>query len=155
MNNKDNIAFGKIVLVIIGLFVLIGGLCSAMEPEHMCAYYNCDITVAEEGDYCYLHNHSRSSGGYKKKTGSSTSSKYNSTSSGSTTNSSSNKTSSSTGNKTSNSSSKKKYNSGNSYDAGYDDVYMADDYDWDRYLEDDDYANGVDDALEDMDDGDW
>ena len=38
-----------------------------------------------------------------------------------------------------------------SYDAGYNDVYENDDFDWDRYLEDDDYAEGVDDAMEDLD----
>lgn len=39
-----------------------------------------------------------------------------------------------------------------SYDDGYNDVYEEDDYDWDRYYRDDDYASGVDDALEDMED---
>lgn len=38
-----------------------------------------------------------------------------------------------------------------SYDDGYNDVYENDDFDWDRYLEDDDYAEGVDDAMEDLD----
>ena len=38
-----------------------------------------------------------------------------------------------------------------SYDDGYEDVYEDDDYDWDRYRSDDDYADGVDDAMEDMD----
>lgn len=41
------------------------------------------------------------------------------------------------------------------YDAGYEDVYDNDDYDLDRYNSDRDYANGVDDAMEDMEDGDW
>ena len=35
-----------------------------------------------------------------------------------------------------------------SYDDGYNDIYEEDDYDWDRYEEDDDYASGVDDAIE-------
>lgn len=35
------------------------------------------------------------------------------------------------------------------YDEGYDDVYMDDDYDLDRYNKDRDYADGVDDAEED------
>ena len=30
-------------------------------------------------------------------------------------------------------------------------VYEDDDYDWDRYQSDDDYAAGVDDAMEDED----
>ena len=41
-----------------------------------------------------------------------------------------------------------------SYDDGYDDVYMDGDYDDDRYDSDDDYAAGVDDAIDD-DDEDW
>lgn len=40
----------------------------------------------------------------------------------------------------------------NGYDEGYEDVYENDDYDWDRYYEDQDYADGVDDA---MDEEDW
>jgi hypothetical protein len=40
---------------------------------------------------------------------------------------------------------------GNSYDDGYEDIYDDDDYDWDRYQSDSDYASGVDDAMEDMD----
>ena len=54
------------------------------------------------------------------------------------------------------------YNSSHShdsYDSGYDDVYMDGDYDQDRYDRDDDYATGVDDAIEedieDGNDGDW
>jgi hypothetical protein len=42
-----------------------------------------------------------------------------------------------------------------SYDDGYDDVYMDDDYDYDRYNSDKNYARGVDDALEDEEDGEW
>ena len=45
----------------------------------------------------------------------------------------------------------KKYNSYSSYDEGYEDVYDNDDYDWDRYWSDSDYADGVDDAMEDAD----
>ena len=37
-----------------------------------------------------------------------------------------------------------------SYDDGYDDIYMNDDYDYDRYYTDSDYANGVDDAMDDF-----
>lgn len=38
-----------------------------------------------------------------------------------------------------------------SYDEGYEDVYLDDDYDDDRYRTDNEYANGVDDAMEDED----
>ena len=49
-------------------------------------------------------------------------------------------------------------NSYKSYDDGYDNVYMDEDYDDDRYNSDSDYADGVDDAIEDdyeEGDGDW
>ena len=38
-----------------------------------------------------------------------------------------------------------------SYDDGYNDIYEDDNYDWDRYENDDVYAAGVDDAMEDED----
>lgn len=42
-------------------------------------------------------------------------------------------------------------NSYKSYDDGYDAVYDDDDYDYDRYNRDPDYADGVDDALDELD----
>lgn len=41
--------------------------------------------------------------------------------------------------------------SGNGYDDAYDDVYSDGEPDWDRYDEDEDYANGADDAMEEYD----
>lgn len=38
-----------------------------------------------------------------------------------------------------------------SYDDGYDDIYMDGDYDDERYRTDSDYADGVDDAMDDSD----
>lgn len=40
------------------------------------------------------------------------------------------------------------------YDDGYDDIYMDGDYDYDRYDSDSDYADGVDDAMDEFGD-DW
>lgn len=37
------------------------------------------------------------------------------------------------------------------YYRGYEDVYEDEDYDWDRYYSDDDYASGVDDAIDELD----
>ena len=54
----------------------------------------------------------------------------------------------STGSKTSS-----KWSTHDSYDDGYEDIYENGDYDWDRYKTDRDYADGVDDAMED--DEDW
>jgi len=46
--------------------------------------------------------------------------------------------------------------SNSSYDDGYDDVYFDEDYDWDRYQTDPDYADGVDDAIDEWEeDDDW
>ena len=42
------------------------------------------------------------------------------------------------------------YNSYDSYDDGYDDVYLDGDYDYDRYDRDSDYADGVDDAMDEL-----
>ena len=37
------------------------------------------------------------------------------------------------------------------YDDGYDDIYDDGDYDYDRYDNDEDYAEGVDDAMAEID----
>lgn len=39
-----------------------------------------------------------------------------------------------------------------SYDEGFEAVYDDDDYDWDRYDSDDEYADGVDDAISQLED---
>ena len=49
------------------------------------------------------------------------------------------------------SSSKKSYKTYDSYDDGYDAIYDDDDYDEDRYDSDQDYAAGVDDAMDELD----
>lgn len=41
-----------------------------------------------------------------------------------------------------------------SYDEGYDDIYFDEDYEYDRYDKDSDYADGVDDAMDDLEE-DW
>lgn len=51
-------------------------------------------------------------------------------------------------------SSSKKSNTYDSYDDGYDDIYMDGDYDYDRYDRDSDYADGVDDAMDEFEE-DW
>lgn len=43
------------------------------------------------------------------------------------------------------------YNTYNSYDEGYDDIYMDEEYDSERYDRDSDYADGVDDAMDEFD----
>ena len=58
---------------------------------------------------------------------------------------STNKPSYSSGTKKSTTTKKSTYDS---YDDGYDDIYMDGDYDYDRYDRDSDYADGVDDAMD-------
>lgn len=147
-------------VAIIGFFV---SLTEKEDPK--CAFAGCDNTVSTEGGYCYQHNTpgKRRKATYGTSSSHSHSTTSSTTSSGSTSNSSgssSNSGSSSSSYKPSSSSSK--YNSSHSYDSyddGYDDVYFDSDYDQDRYDRDDDYATGVDDAIEedieDGNDGDW
>ena len=96
------------------------------------------------------------SSSYSNKYGSTGSSSY---SSGTKKNSASNSSTykSSTGsnntyNSSGSTSSTKKSNPYASYDDGYDDIYMDGDYDDDRYSSDKDYADGVDDAIDELGD---
>lgn len=160
--NNNQKSAGYAILGVIIVFAIIGFFVSLTEKEDpKCAFAGCDNTVSTEGGYCYQHN---TLGKRRKATyGTSSSHSHSTTSSGSTSNSSgssSNSGSSSSSYKPSSSNSK--YNSSHShdsYDSGYDDVYMDGDYDQDRYDRDDDYATGVDDAIEedieDGNDGDW
>ena len=128
-------------IIVIGYFLFIGLIMDTSTPK--CIKSGCDNDQAEGSSYCYLHKLYSGSSSYKSK-----SSSY-SNSSGS----SSSKSSSSSNKSTSSSSSKSKYSSNpySSYDDGYEDVYENDDYDWDRYYSDDDYADGVDDAMDELD----
>lgn len=79
----------------------------------------------------------------------------------STSNSSSYSSGSSENYSYSNNSSKSNYNydydysyTYDSYDDGYDAIYMDGDYDYDRYEYDSEYADGVDDAIDELGD-DW
>ena len=95
---------------------------------------------------------SKSGSSSSKTGGSSSTSKVSSSGSTSTTatKSSGSKSTSTKSTKSSStkSSSKKKYY--DSYDDGYDDIYMDGDYDYDRYNKDSDYADGVDDAMDEF-----
>lgn len=128
-------------VVFMFVFLLIWGfIIDATEPK--CIKVGCDNKQAEGSSYCYLHKLYSGSGSHKSKTSS-----YSNGSKGSST------TSSAPGSKSSTSSNRSNYSSGSysSYDDGYEDVYENDDYDWDRYYSDDDYADGVDDAMDELD----
>ena len=155
--NNNQKSVGYAILGVIIVFAIIGFFVSLTEKEDpKCAFAGCDNTVSTEGGYCYQHN----TPGKRRKATYGTSSTTGSGSSSNSSGSSSNSGSSSSSYKPSSSNSK--YNSSHShdsYDSGYDDVYMDGDYDQDRYDRDDDYATGVDDAIEedieDGDEGDW
>ena len=82
---------------------------------------------ASPAAYCWVHRPSKSS--TKSSTSYSSKSSYSSSYSGS----------------------KKSYKTYDSYDDGYDAIYDDDDYDEDRYDSDQDYAAGVDDAMDELD----
>lgn len=160
--NNNQKSVGYAILGVIIVFAIIGFFVSLTEKEDpKCAFAGCDNTVSTEGGYCYQHN---TPGKRRKATyGTSSSHSHSTTSSGSTSNSSgSSPNSGSSSSSYKPSSLNSKYNSSHShdsYDSGYDDVYMDGDYDQNRYDRDDDYATGVDDAIdddiEDGDEGDW
>lgn len=138
-------SFGEtviLVLMVIGIFLLVGMICGE-SAKNKCILKGCDNKRAPGSSYCYLHKSygKTSSGSYTKSSGTK--------SSGSSYSGSKTKTSGSTY-----SGSSKKSSYYDSYDDGYDDVYMDGDYDYDRYDRDPDYADGVDDALDEFD-GDW
>lgn len=133
-------SFGEtviLVMMVIGIFLLVGMICDE-SAKNKCILKGCDNKRAPGSSYCYLHK------------------SYGKTSSGSYTKSSGTKSSGGTysGSKSKNSGSSKKSSYYDGYDDGYDDVYMDGDYDYDRYDRDSDYADGVDDALDEFD-GDW
>ena len=104
-------------------------------------YYGYKKTFKTTGQRANSSSGNTNSGSTSGKTGSSSSTSK-SSSSGST-------SKSSTKSGSTKSSSKKKYY--DSYDDGYDDIYMDGDYDYDRYNKDPDYADGVDDAMDEFD----
>lgn len=155
-------------LIFIGICFVLSLFGVGRRPK--CAHAGCQAEVSESGSYCCIHrpsyrfSTSKSYNTTNSSTNSSSTNKSGSSNSTKKTGSSSNTNKNNVGSSTKTSSSKssstssgtKKYNNHDSYDDGYDDVYMDDDYDWDRYYKDDDYARGVDDAIEDMEeDGEW
>ncbi len=146
-------SFGQglaVFLVVIGIFYIIGAISEASEPK--CIKSGCDNKQATNSSYCYLHkpysgsssSHSNSSY-FNKSSSSSSSSSHNNKSTAGSNSSSYN---SSTKKSSTGTSSSKKSNTYDSYDDGYDDIYMDGDYDYDRYDRDSDYADGVDDAMD-------
>lgn len=151
--NSNEVSTGTALLMTLGIMLVIGMIISAGEPK--CSMSRCDNDAKEGSRYCYLHDLSYRSYGnpdynevyrnsQNRRNNSTTSSSSTSTQSNATTGSGSRSSSGST------STSSKKYSSYDSYDEGYEDVYEDEDYDWDRYYSDDDYASGVDDAMDEL-----
>lgn len=134
------------VAVIIAIMTITG--CGKQEPK--CIWDGCNNNRAPGSSYCYLHELSDENRANNKSHSGTTKQK---TTTGNSQKSTESKHKMQTGPTTKSTSG---YNSHKKYDEGYEDVYENDDWDWDRYMEDDDYAEGVDDALEDLeDDWDW
>lgn len=153
-NNSNGMSTGAAILMTLGIMLVIGMIISAGEPK--CSLSGCKKDAKEGSRYCYLHDMSYRSYGnpdYNEVYRNSQNRRNNTSTSSSSTSIQSNSTSSSGSRSSSGStsSSTKSYSSYDSYDEGYEDVYENDDYDWDRYYSDDDYANGVDDAMDDLD----
>ena len=149
---KNSFGQGLIIfLVVIGSFYVIVAIGEASEPK--CIKSGCDNNQASNSSYCYLHkpysgsSYSYGSSSYSNKLYGSTSK---SSTSGSGSDSSYNNKSNSTNKSSYSSSAKKSTTKKNTYDS-YDDVYMDGDYDYDRYDKDSDYADGVDDAIDEFD----
>lgn len=131
MNQKSSFAEGLVTfLIVIAVIYIIGSIGNKKESD----------TAG--------YSHSRYSSSYSTKSTTGSGSSYNSSTKKNTTGTSN------TNKNTTGTSSTKKTNPYNSYDDGYDDIYMDDDYDYDRYYKDSDYADGVDDAMDDLDE-DW
>ena len=162
-------SFGEtviLVMMVIGIFLLVGMICDE-SAKNKCILKGCDNKRAPGSSYCYLHKSygKTSSGSYTKSSGTKSSGASSNSTSGysnsykkSSGSYSGSKTGTSggtySGSKSKNSGSSKKSSYYDGYDDGYDDVYMDGDYDYDRYDRDSDYADGVDDALDEFD-GDW
>ena len=149
-----NMTFGGFLAglcTIIGLLCLIGAVSDAAEPK--CIVTGCSNKRAPESSYCYLHKPYRRSytSSYSSGSlGSSSSSSYGKSSGSSS--AASRSSSSYSKPKSSYGTSSYRKSTADSYDDGYDDVYMDGDYDDDRYARDSDYADGVDDALDELGD---
>ena len=149
--NSNGMSTGAAILCTLGILLFIGWIIDLGTPK--CIKSGCDNDAKEGSNYCYLHDNSYYSHGsysysYSGSSGSTKTTKSNSS------NSNSGKSNSSTSSYKStypsnSSSSKNTHSSNDSYDDGYSAIYEDDDYDWDRYMSDDDYAAGVDDAIED------
>ncbi len=150
-NSQKSISTGTAIIITVAILLIIGWIISLFEPK--CAMSGCKNEAAYGSQYCYLHEMSNRYYGnpdynavYKQ---SKEKQKANAAKSSQSDSSSSTNSSGSTSKSYNNKSSEAKSYSSDYYDDGYDDVYSDGEPDWDRYDEDDDYARGADDAMDD------
>ncbi len=157
-------SFSKVLMVTVMAACILGIVVMVNESiSQKCIMSGCDNYRALESEYCYIHRPSArkyTSGGTstysRQSTGSSSGSSLGSSSSKSATSNSGSSSKSSAGSSShsNKSTSGSKASPYQSYDEGYDDIYMDDDYDDERYKTDPDYADGVDDAMDEFEE-DW
>ncbi len=173
--NENSLPYVVILTVLIGSITGVALVIGFSNESKKCIKSGCELHRAYASEYCYLHKPSgkkttssetsadskkpsdSSSGGSPKTSSTSSSDSGSKPSSGDSHSSKSTTAASSYSSGTKKSSTKrtaKKRSSHNAYDEGYDDIYMDDDYDEKRYRTDKDYADGVDDAMDEFDE-DW
>lgn len=138
MGNGDGLSI-KAVFVAIGLALLLGVIIEANTPK--CIERGCNNKQEEGSSYCILHKPRFKHSANK----STTSTQSKTTTEDSTTSERSNVSGTSSYKKS------KRKSSYRSYDDGYEAIYDDDDYDEDRYERDSGYADGVDDAMDELD----
>ena len=121
--------------------IIIVAIGSSNSKHTTCLHAGCDNEARSHSSYCFLHD-SSSRHTYSSDSSNTTSSE---------TSSDSSYTGSSASAKTYSSSevSSDYEDACSAYSDGYDDIDMQQDYDEDRYEKDSDYAEGVDDAMDD------
>ncbi len=126
-----------IIFFIVVTAVFIVSIVKTYRDSQYCKVEGCNAYRWKESEYCYFHmpDHEVEAPGYNSEE------------------SNASKSSGSSKQKIGSSSSSSS-SSYKSYDEGYDSIYMDEEYDEDRYSRDSEYATGVDDAMEDMDE-DW
>lgn len=144
MNRRNDGSSIVAAFIVIGFLLFIGWIMDVTTPK--CIKAGCENDQSPNSSYCYLHKSYKGYSSYKSKSSSS----GKSTSGSSSTENKSNSSGKTSSGDTSYGTGKKSY-SYSSYDDGYNAIYDDEDYDDDRYWSDSDYADGVDDAMDELD----
>lgn len=144
MNRRNDGTSIIAAFIVIGFLLFIGWIMDVTTPK--CIKAGCRNDQSPNSSYCYLHKSYKGYSSYKSKSSSS----GKSTSESSSTENKSNSSGKTSSGDTFYGTGKKSY-SYSSYDDGYNAIYDDEDYDDDRYWRDSDYADGVDDAMDELD----